>query len=549
MLDWFLDAADHLSGSPVMQGVLAAMCTFMLEDPTTVGAGLLVADGRMKFATAMIGLSSGIALGDSALYAAGRWMAPSLVNWGLLSRDRLEKGKHWFARNLISAVLISRFVPGMRLPAYAAAGVLHAPLGRFLALVVFGSLLWTFLLLSVTIKIGQAALPWLGAFKWPLAIALLAGWMVLQRYSAQWITAEDDDADSSKVPTTSYFEFWPPAVFYAPVAVYYALLAIWYRSLSLPTAVNPSIYSGGTIMESKSAILDLVPESHQQWLPKHTTFDRTSESIEAFTERAVATLDAAGIVYPFVAKPDEGRRGDGVQIVRNEEELTAYLAAFPAGLRIVFQDLVDDPLEAGVLYYRYPTSDSGVVFSITARAFPAVTGDGDHTLRELILEDERAYFFQDVYLKRHQADADRVLLAGERYPLVFAGSHRQGAMFLNACDRITPELTARFDEIAKAIPDFYFGRFDVRYSDEEAFAKGEGFHIIEINGAGSEATHIWDARTKLRVAYRTLFKQFRILFKIGAANRRTGTKPIGSIQFLRDFRTYLRQAKTYPGGH
>ena len=36
----------------------------------------------------------------------------------------------------------------------------------------------------------------------------------------------------------------------------------------------------------------------------------------------------------------------------------------------------------------------------------------------------------------------------------------------------------------------------------------------------AEATHIWDASATLPDAYVTLFEQFRILFEIGAANRR-----------------------------
>lgn len=549
MTDWILAAADHLSDNPVLQGILAAMGTFILEDPTTVGSGLLVADGRMAFTTAMIGLSTGIALGDSALYAAGRWMAPSLVSWGLLSRDRLERGKLWYARNLISAVLISRFVPGMRLPAYAAAGVLHAPPGRFLALVVFGSVVWTFLLLSITVKVGEAALPWLGAFKWPLAIAVLAGWAVLQHRSANWIAAGEEAVRISKSPATSYFEFWPPVLFYAPVAVYYAWLALRYRSATLPTAANPSIYSAGMIKESKSNILDLVPESHRHWLPKYTTLERTSEPVEVLTDRAAAAFDAACLGYPIVAKPDEGQRGDGVQVIRNAGDLAAYVDAFPVGVRIIFQELVNEPFEAGVLYYRYPATETGVVFSITTKEFPAVIGNGTSTLRELILADDRAYVIQHVYLKRHRLILDRILDADERFPLVFAGNHKQGAIFLNGCDRLTPELTARFDEISKAIPDFYFGRFDVRFADADAFSRGEGFRIIGINGAGAEATHIWDARTTLREAYRTLFEQFRILFKIGDANRRAGARPIGPIQFLRDFRAYWAQSSAYPGSH
>ena len=60
---WFTAAAARLSGEPLLQAILAALATFILEDPTTIGCGLLVADEKMAFVTAFIGVSLGIAIG------------------------------------------------------------------------------------------------------------------------------------------------------------------------------------------------------------------------------------------------------------------------------------------------------------------------------------------------------------------------------------------------------------------------------------------------------------------------------------------------------
>jgi hypothetical protein len=96
------------------------------------------------------------------------------------------------------------------------------------------------------------------------------------------------------------------------------------------------------------------------------------------------------------------------------------------------------------------------------------------------------------------------------------------------------------------MPDFHFGRFDIRFTDLEAFLRGEDLFIIEINGASGEATHIWDPAMGLEEACRTLFRQFRALFQIGSANRRRGHRPIGVVRFLRDAMAYRRLARTYP---
>jgi hypothetical protein len=84
----------------------------------------------------------------------------------------------------------------------------------------------------------------------------------------------------------------------------------------------------------------------------------------------------------------------------------------------------------------------------------------------------------------------------------------------------------RFDAIAKSLPEFHFGRFDVRFSDLEALRQGR-VRIMEVNGAGSEAIEAWDPAFGLRRAFGIIFAKQRTLFRIAAANRRRGHQPIG----------------------
>jgi len=187
--------------------------------------------------------------------------------------------------------------------------------------------------------------------------------------------------------------------------------------------------------------------------------------------------------------------------------------------------------------------------SITIKEFPHVIGDGTRTLRELILVDPRARILQHIYCRRHSAQLDRVLSDGERFRLVFAGTHAQGTIFKDGTHLATPQLLARVHEIASSMPDFYFGRFDIRYSDLDAFLNGEDIHIVEINGAGAESTHIWDARMTLSGAYGALFRQWRVLFEIGAANRKRGAKPLNPFRLLGDCLWYRDSSRGYPMAH
>jgi hypothetical protein len=86
-------------------------------------------------------------------------------------------------------------------------------------------------------------------------------------------------------------------------------------------------------------------------------------------------------------------------------------------------------------------------------------------------------------------------------------------------------MTDAFDRIAKDVKEFYFGRFDVRFSSIDDLQKGQGFKIVEINGAGAEATHIWDRKTTLPEAYGALMQQYSAMWEIGAENAKRGYKP------------------------
>lgn len=291
-------------------------------------------------------------------------------------------------------------------------------------------------------------------------------------------------------PALSPFEFWPQWLFYPPVWVWAVLLMLRHRSIRAPLAANPSFPAGGLVGESKCAILDLVGPEARCWFAPHIGFERTCASAIDDLARARTALEAAGLALPLVAKPDLGCRGAGVRPVRTDPELLAYLEGFPAGARIVFQSLVDGDGEAGVFWARAPGEPAGRIISLTLKNFPQVIGDGRSTLRELILRDPRAGRIAHLYFDRHADRLDRIVPQGHRVRLAFAGSHSRGAIFRDGTHLVTPAMDARFAGIASAIPEFWFGRFDVRFERFADLQAGTGFRILEVNGAGAEATHI-----------------------------------------------------------
>ena len=111
---------------------------------------------------------------------------------------------------------------------------------------------------------------------------------------------------------------------------------------------------------------------------------------------------------------------------------------------------------------------------------------------------------------------------------------------------LTPALAARVDDISQKLSGFYIGRYDIRYSDTNDLRAGKNFQIIELNGAASEATSIYDSRNSLFAAYRTLFQQWDLVFAIGAANFRRGCAPTRLTLVWKTWREYSRRAATYP---
>ena len=202
--------------------------------------------------------------------------------------------------------------------------------------------------------------------------------------------------------------------------------------------------------------------------------------------------------------------------------------------------------EAGIFYYRFPHESCGHLFAITEKLFPVLVGDGKSTVTELVWRDPRARFMADKYLQRFSQRQGEVLPVGEELKLVEAGNHAQGCIFRDGMRLCTPELESRMDEISQKLTGFFIGRYDIRYSSEKDLCAGKNFQIIELNGAASEATSIYDARNSIFAAYRTLFQQWDLVFAIGAANRKCGCAPTKLSLVWQKWREYSRLAATYP---
>lgn len=525
--------------------LLLAAATLVSEDLTCIAAGIMASQGRLSFALATLGCFAGIFVGDLLLYFAGRWIGrPALkappLKW-MISAGDLDRSSEWFNRQGAKVILLSRFLPGTRLPSYFAAGALETSFRLFAFYFLIACAIWTPMLVGLSMLLGgelvESALPGGGLLSIVLAVLLI--WIAV-RLLVRAMTHRGRRLLLSTWRRLTRWEFWPAPIFYLPVAVRIAGLMIRYRSLTVFTAANPAIPGGGFIDESKTQILEGLAGT-PEFLPHWTFIDHRKPAGERF-DHAISFMKSRGLDYPIVLKPDAGQRGSGVAIIRDDIQLRNYLEL--ADYDALLQEYVQGD-EFGIFYYRYPDDRSGRIFAITEKRFPVVVGDGKRTLEQLILDDDRAVCMAEYLLRLHASRLNQRIPAGREFRLVELGTHSRGALFLDGGRIATPELEQAIDRISSGFEGFHFGRYDIRTGSLDELMAGRGFRVIELNGVTSEATSIYDPSNSVLDAWRVLFSQWRIAFEIGDRNRKLGARPAAALELIASILRYRNKSTAH----
>ncbi len=496
------------------------LATFVSEDLACLTAGALAGQGTISFAAALAACSAGIFVGDIGLYWAGRIFGKRIVETRVFSRfvsaGAIEKASVWLDRNGASAIFLSRFITGLRLPTYLAAGFLRTNFAKFALYFLIATILWTPLL------VGAAAFAQATFFAryWLVGIVLSFIGLKLIFQLSSW---KKRRLFIGRLKRITNWEFWSLKVFYFPVVVYILVLAIKHRGINVFTAANPGILAGGFVGESKNDIYrGLTSRAAQDFLLKYTFLSALNSAAENL-QKAERFMSENNLGFPLVLKPDSGERGNGVEILKDIRELEDRIQKLDQDS--ILQEFFDG-IEASVFYYRYPFEEKGKIFSITEKRFPRLTGDGSSTLEKLILLDLRAVVLANKYFEQNRERLEDVPEKGEEIQIINIGTHSRGAIFADGEHLKTRALENKIDEICRGFEGFYFGRFDIRAKSFSDIKHGKNFKIIELNGVTSESTNIYDKKFSLVGAYRILFRQWKIAFEIGSENLRRGVKPV-----------------------
>ncbi|MGE5505263.1 MAG: hypothetical protein ACM31L_12635 [Actinomycetota bacterium] len=527
-----------LGQSPVLQAVLLFLATFVHEDTAILGGGYLVHGDEMTIATALAILVGGVVVGDLGIYGLGMLAARVRPLRRFADKWVDESRRTWLERNVVAAVWVCRLAPGVLFPTFLTCGFLALPFRRFAVGVIGSAVVYVPAMLALVLAVGGEALGRFGVWGWGGAAALVWALAMLRR---RMKVAALDMAEDSVVSAhpgmpplerrrvrVSRAEALPVIPYYIPIGLQWLWLAARYRSLSLPTAANPHIEAGGLLGESKQACLDLAGPVARPWLAGWVGRDRgTSDDPAREVEAACAAMAEAGLSFPVIVKPDIGWRGFGVRRLDGPDELAAYLSGFPKGARYLLQEFLPWAGEAAVFWLRRPGATRGEIFSLTLRYYPFVVGDGRSTIRRLILACPRMRWKAAELFDGNRDRLEEVPAEGQSVRLAVVGSNRVAGLYIDGRRHATAALAERIEQICNDIPEFHFGRFDLRFEDIAKLEAGEAFKIVEINGAGAEAVHIWDPEVSVLEGFRVLFEQQSLLFAIADHNRARGFKPMG----------------------
>jgi hypothetical protein len=328
-------------------------------------------------------------------------------------------------------------------------------------------------------------------------------------------------------------------MFYVPNLPYAFYLAIRAKSLVFFSAVNPAIKNSGNGSESKFSTIELIPEEFKPI----SLFVKAKSTIE----NSLKKLQEHQLTFPLIVKPDIGFRGLLVNRVHTENELISYLEKYN-DINLIIQEFIDYDKECGIFYYRLPNEKIGKITSITLKKYLTVIGDGVSTLKELIENNERAKLYIPLLTELHQKDFNLILNANEERILNIIGNHSKGTQFINGNHLITKELEESINSIVKRIPNFYYGRLDIKYTSFKDLLALKNVKILEINGIIAEPTHIYDpTNASYFSALKEIRKHWKLIYKIATINHHKNhikyssiSEVLGSLKKLKQYSFQLK---------
>ena len=313
-----------------------------------------------------------------------------------------------------------------------------------------------------------------------------------------------------------HWRFWPKQVLYFPLTVYMLLIeSLRTRRLFYFAAANPEISLGGFAGDSKFHIMQHVPEH----LKPKTVLIRQGDNFNV-VENAIRQF-----TFPLVAKPDIGEGGFKVKIISNIYELIDY--HWRNNMDYLIQSYCHAQHELTLLCHKH--ADGFVIDSIVERLPFKVLGDGQSSIKQLMLKSDAGFYNQARLKKQFGERLHEVPANGEEVLAGSIGNWDYGANSIERPQLNTPEVQKQLNRMMSEIKIFNYARIDFKCHHYMDLMHGN-IQILEINGVKGEPVQIYDGRYSLWQAYKIIFKQWNIIRQLSLLNIKNGAVCPGAIK-------------------
>jgi membrane protein DedA with SNARE-associated domain len=180
LLSQFIDGA---TASALLLPFAIIVGTLILEDPTVVLVGVLASDGVISLPVALGSIYAGVVLGDIAFFSLGRYAATHPRFAQYVDHKYVVPIRTWLETRYILTVFSARFIPGSRLPTFAASGFIGAPFSTFFLTAIVGTSIWTTILFILSYWYGSVTGEWLAGERWTIALVFVVVLFVVGRHN------------------------------------------------------------------------------------------------------------------------------------------------------------------------------------------------------------------------------------------------------------------------------------------------------------------------------------------------------------------------------
>tara|TARA_B110000037_G_scaffold20547_1_gene22174 strand:+ start:8584 stop:9333 length:750 start_codon:yes stop_codon:yes gene_type:complete len=243
----------------------------------------------------------------------------------------------------------------------------------------------------------------------------------------------------------------------------------------------------------------------------------------------------------LIAKPDMGERGKNVEKMESFNELELYLKKIDQS--VLIQEYIDYPIEIGILFY-WDVDGIPQITSVGKKEFCKLTGDGKRTLESLVKGNHRIAHRASILKERFKNQWHHIIPKGKEQLVEPIGNHNRGTTFLDARTYKSKEMLNWIENCLQNLPDFDYGRIDLKIKNWNAFKENTGIKILEINGVNSEPIHIYDPSSSIWSAYKSIFKHMHIIYELSRQKLNTQSQTPSLFEFISGARVVLSKKGT-----